>query len=119
MTTNELRGTSPHNAASDIFGKARRSLKAVPVKQFTPKRLPLSVRWLEAFGLLWTIIGIFVIASGLGLAGERPASSILAFIVAVAGLIMILTGPMFCAAYHVAKAVLHIRDMTAHRHLGD
>lgn len=119
MTTDELRGTSPHAPTGNIFGVNRKQWKAAHVKQFTPKRLPLSVRWLEAFGLLWTVIGIFVIASGLGLAGERPASSILAFIVAVAGLIMILTGPMFCAAYHVAKAVLHIRDMTAHRHLGD
>jgi hypothetical protein len=119
MTTTELRGTSPHTTASGFFARNRNANESRHVKQFTPQRLPMSIKWVGFVGVVWTILGIFAIVSGLGLSGERPASGIFAFAVAATGLSMILTGPIFCALYHVAKAVLHIRDMTAHRHLGE
>jgi hypothetical protein len=79
----------------------------------------LSVKWLGFLGCALTTFGIVAILFGLGLSGQRVGSGFVGFSIAATGLSMVLTGPLFCAAYHVAKAVLHIRDMTAHRHLGE
>lgn len=118
MTTDELRDTSPHNPPSDVFGKARRSLKAVPVKPYAPKRLPVSVRCIAGLGMLCIALGIINLVMAPLLWNTGGAMGFYAITTLIAGLSGLIAGIWHFAVYHIAKAVIENRDINAYKSSG-
>lgn len=113
MSADELRGVSPHNPASDVFGKARRSLKVVPVKPYTPRKTPFSITFIAYTGNVLCAIGVGLIAlsAAIFFQGEafKAAGS------AATGFGMIWFGAFNIMCCHVAKSQLRSDDMLAHK----
>lgn len=113
MSADELRGVSPHNPASDVFGKARRSLKVVPVKPYIPRKTPFSITFIGFIGKFLCGAGAGFIATSAVMFYEGEA--VRAAIGAATGFAMIWFGAFNIMCCHIAKSQLRIDDMTAHK----
>lgn len=115
MTTDELRGISPHTTDSTVtpFGSRRSFWKAEHGRSYIPRKAPLSVRFVGFLGYFITMLS--VVCAAVAVAYLLNGNPLNAAICAVGGVIMILVGPCYLTAYHVARSNLRVDDMIAHK----
>jgi hypothetical protein len=113
MSADELRGVSPHNAPSDVFGKARRSWKAKHVPTYIPRKTPFSITFIGFIGNVLIAVGILAMVFG-GLTFYQ-GEGFRAGMVACSGFVTVIAGALLVAHVHVAKAQLRTADMLAHK----
>lgn len=113
MSADELRGVSPHAPTGNVFGVNRKAWKAKPVPIYTPRKTPFSITFFGFIGHV--LIGIGIVALALSAAMVKSGEGFNATVACITGISMMVTGPVYIVVWHVAKAVMRIDDMLAHK----
>lgn len=86
-------------------------------RHFTPSKTPFSIWFIKFLGYLYGSIGAFLIVLGgmMVYARDLGFTMLAAPISTGIGLLTIAVAAFLLAGYHVAKAVIDVRDMMRHR----
>jgi hypothetical protein len=112
MTTTD---ETPHISEASLH----RAVPRYPVehKHFTPSSTPFSVWFVKVLGYSYAALGASLILVGgmMMYAGNPKFTAFMGPITSGIGLLAIAVAAFLLAAYHVAKAVIDVRDMMRHR----
>lgn len=82
---------------------------------FKPKGPPFSVRMVGMIGSLCIVLGLLGVVLGIGLMGDDRGGNAIGGLIAAWSLAAVAGGFLYLAAYHVAAAVIEMRDIALHQ----